>query len=381
MKTLWKKDEVEFLIKEFPHKTRQEIAKHFGRSVDAIGAKAKRLGILKVEDMSSFPALQRKAENKTWKKRYEETILLVRELEKEKDAYTQIKGKIETFKINEVSSGQDSESTVIALVSDWHYEETVKASSTNNLNKYDTTIADARLNYLFQRIGKFVKLHQKETEIRTMVLALLGDFISGSIHDDLMESNSLSPIEAIWKVQNILASGIKYLLDNTNVKLVIPCCCGNHSRITEKQRVNTETGNSLEWLMYLNLEQYFKNNKRVKFIINDGYINYLDIYSYKVRFHHGHAIKYNGGIGGIFIPVFKAISQWNKAIRADYDFFGHYHQFKNGGNFISNGSVIGYNAFAIKIKADYEKPQQGFILLDKKRGIICVRPIILNGNT
>jgi len=53
---------------------------------------------------------------------------------------------------------------------------------------------------------------------------------------------------------------------------------------------------------------------------------------------------------------------------------------KDGGTFISNGSLIGWNAYAIKIKADFEKPKQAFFLVDKKRFVICVRPIILNGN-
>lgn len=376
----WTQSEMEFLSEKFSQQTIQEIAKHLGRSVGAVERQAGRQGLNLKQDRNDLTSVQKRAEDKTWKKRYEDAALRIRDLELERDARLAIKDKITTFKIDTTHSGMDSESTAIVLLSDWHYEEVVKASSTNNLNKYDTRIGDERLDYLFQRIGKFVKLHQNETEIKTLVLALLGDFISGTIHDDLMESNSLSPIEALWKVQNIIASGIKHLLDNTDVNLVIPCCVGNHGRITEKQRVSTETGNSLEWLMYFELESYFSGNSRVSFIINDGYINYVNVYNYNLRFHHGHSIKYGGGIGGIFIPVYKAISQWNKGIRADYDFFGHFHQMKNGGNFISNGSVIGYNAYAVKIKADYEKPQQAFILLDSKRGIICTRPIILNGN-
>jgi len=53
------------------------------------------------------------------------------------------------------------------------------------------------------------------------------------------------------------------------------------------------------------------------------------------------------------------------------------HQFKDGGNFICNGSLIGYNAFALSIKADYEKPKQAFFLVDKKRGKSIVAPIWL----
>jgi len=44
----------------------------------------------------------------------------------------------------------------------------------------------------------------------------------------------------------------------------------------------------------------------------------------------------------------------DKARHADLDVFGHFHQLKNLGNWVCNGSIIGYNAFALRIKADYE---------------------------
>ena len=99
-----------------------------------------------------------------------------------------------------------------------------------------------------------------------------------------------------------------------------------------------------------------------------------------LRFHHGHGMKYGGGVGGIYIPINKAIAQWNKALRADLDVFGHWHQFRDGGNFICNGSIIGYNAYALRIKADYEEPKQAFFLMDKNRGKTIVAPIFVDRN-
>ena len=129
--------------------------------------------------------------------------------------------------------------------------------------------------------------------------------------------------------------------------------------------------------MYHNLANYFRGNKRVTFLIADGYLSYVKVYDFMIRFHHGHAMKYGGGIGGLFIPTFKAISQWQKMKHADLDCFGHFHQFKDGGNFICNGSIIGYNSFALQIKADYETPRQTFFLIDSKRGCKTVTTPIL----
>ena len=86
-------------------------------------------------------------------------------------------------------------------------------------------------------------------------------------------------------------------------------------------------------------------------------------------------MRYQGGVGGIFIPVNKAIAQWNRFKKAYLDIFGHFHQFIDGGNFICNGSIIGYGPFSLLIKAAYEPPRQSFLLIDKNRGKTIVAPI------
>jgi hypothetical protein len=129
--------------------------------------------------------------------------------------------------------------------------------------------------------------------------------------------------------------------------------------------------------MYVHLKAYFRNEPRVTFIVAEGMHSYVKVYDTMIRFQHGHAIKYGGGVGGIYIPVNKSIAQWNKARHADLDVFGHFHQSKDGGNFICNGSLIGYNSFALSIKADYEQPKQQLFLMDKKRGRTCTWPILV----
>ena len=87
-------------------------------------------------------------------------------------------------------------------------------------------------------------------------------------------------------------------------------------------------------------------------------------------------MRYGGGVGGLTIPVNKAIAQWDKLHQVDLDVFGHFHQFMDGGKFISNGSLIGYNAYAMSIKAGFEPPKQAMFLIDKKRFKTFVAPIL-----
>lgn len=284
---------------------------------------------------------------------------------------------VKTTRILPIHSALTSEATAVILASDWHLEESVKSGSVSGLNSHDLAISKARSDKFFITAARLINVFKRDIPIPHAVLWLGGDFITGNIHEENVETALLLPIDAVIEAQNRLASGIQYLLDSTDCEWVIPCSCGNHSRLTHKQRHATEQGNSLEMFMYYALANHFKGNRRVRFILPQGYHTYLPVYDYMLRFHHGHSIKYGGGIGGLFIPTFKAISQWNKARNADYDFFGHWHQVKDGGSFVTNGSLIGYSAYALSIKADFEKPRQVFCLIDKNRGRTITTPIIV----
>ena len=315
-----------------------------------------------------------KSQKSEAEKRSKAMVSEVAKLQDELEALKSIP-EVSTFVIKPLRRSHLGEAVAVVVASDWHIEEPVKPEQVSGLNEYNLTVAEARVREFFQASLRLTEICGRDIKIQTMVLALLGDFISGSIHDELMESNQLSPIDAIIRVEGWIASGIEFLLANSELKLIIPCHSGNHARITKKQRHATEEGNSLERFMYHHLAEHFSGNERVKFLISPSYHSYVDVLGLTVRFHHGHDLRYQGGVGGLTIPVNKAIAQWNKGRWAHLDVFGHWHTRLDGKNFLSNGSVIGYNAYAIAIKADYEKPSQTFFLIDKKRGRTCVWPI------
>jgi hypothetical protein len=121
--------------------------------------------------------------------------------------------------------------------------------------------------------------------------------------------------------------------------------------------------------MFYHLRSYYKTNPRLKWYFNEeSYLQYTELFDggYTICFQHGHAVQYGGGVGGLTIPLNKAIAQWQKLKRADLYCLGHWHQFFDGGNFIVNGSLIGYNSYAMFIKAGYEPPKQAFFTINKK---------------
>lgn len=260
-----------------------------------------------------------------------------------------------------------STATAVAVLSDWHFAETVHANNVNGLNEFNPDIARTRATKLFANIVRLTEIFRANSKIDTLILALLGDFINGELREEAMQNNAELTMDEVLQVYETLWSGINHILEHTDLKLVLPCHSGNHGRITKRVHVSTEAGNSLEYVMYHMLARQFKGNARVQFIIPTSYHSFVDIAGFTIRFHHGHAIKYGGGIGGIFVPAFKAISQWDKARHANLDVFGHFHQSKDGGNFVCNGSLIGWNEYANFIKADFEQPKQTFFIIDHNR--------------
>ena len=309
-------------------------------------------------------------------KKYQVAVKEIMKLRDDVEKLAELKDTVSTYSIKPKPSSKH-ESVAFAIASDWHVGENVKPETVNGSNEYTMKIAKARAEAFFRNTLKLVTKEQQDSTIDTLVLALLGDFISGNIHEELLESCEVPPVEEAVFAQNLLATGIEYLLANSKLNLIIPTSCGNHSRITNQVHVSTEQGNSLEWMIYCNLANYFKNNKRVTFILTKSYFTWLSVYSFDIRFHHGHAMKFGGGVGGLTIPVLKAIGRYDLQRKAYLDVFGHVHTPLDGGKFVSNGCLIGDTPYGSRLGYT-GRPQQQFFLIDKHYGKTIVAPIFMS---
>lgn len=262
------------------------------------------------------------------------------------------------------------EAVAVGILSDTHIEERVDRDDVPGaVNEYNPDIAAKRMEQYFQRLLMLVNTQRHMTKINTLVQGILGDIITGNIHEDLSESNYMSPPKATLLAEEFISGGLEFLLSKGNFdKIIIPCTHGNHGRTTKKMRVKTSADNSYEWMMYQHLAKQWKHEKRLEWHIGTGLHVYLNLNGTVCRFHHGDAINYQGGVGGLAVPLGKAVKDWNTVCRADLDFIGHWHQCRDYGHTIVNGSMIGYNAYALRIKAPFEAPKQAFTLIDRKRG-------------
>jgi hypothetical protein len=218
----------------------------------------------------------------------------------------------------------------IVVLGDWHAEEDVDPATINNLNEYNLDIFARRCDTAFQNAVRMFEVARRLSDIDEVVVAVLGDLINGYIHPEMEESNLLGPMQAMLLVKDKLAGGIEYLVDNLpDIERFRVCCCyGNHGRTTEKRRISTARRTNLEWALFKMMRDWAHDTfDGVEWEVAEGAHLYADIKGHAVRLHHGSGIRYQGGVGGISIPLNKAIASWNEGRRADLDILGHWHQF------------------------------------------------------
>ena len=274
------------------------------------------------------------------------------------------------------------ECTAFSQLGDVHIDEIVSANITNGLNEYNIQIGSDRIERYFIRLIYMIRTFRRSgITIKNLVLHLVGDFISGWIHDELIETNSISPIQACMIIEELLIKGIKTLSETGDFeKIIIPCSLGNHARTTKKNHFKNTADTSYEWWIYHHLQQYFRehNYSNIEFILSKSPYIYYKVYGKINRFSHGNHFNYQGGIGGIEVPMKKWTHRENTVLPFDMAWIGHWHQYIVLNKVRGNGSVIGYNEMGRSYGFTPEPPQMQFQLLDKKRGYTWNCPIILN---
>lgn len=313
-------------------------------------------------------------------KKYRSALEEIESLRLQMSLLTQVHEAGGEHTILPIHNTNTSEATAFAIASDWHVEETVDPKTVGGRNKYNPTIAKKRADSFFQRIVRLTEKERQDVKIDHLVLCLLGDFYSGRIHESLPEICAMRPVEAVMYAQELIASGITFLLEHGKFKrITVVGKVGNHSRCTPKIHVSTETGNSLEYGMYCSLARRFPI---CKWIIEPSYHSYMTVYNRTIRLAHGWAIRSLGGVGGIYPALLRAEYQWNLTKKANHSVMGHFHSYTTvgRGNIVINGSLIGETPYAVAVaRAAHEVPTQAFFLLDKKRGVTVQIPILVEG--
>lgn len=289
-----------------------------------------------------------------------------------------ISGGVEIHEIKPPSSDPDRQTIPIVQFSDWHVEEIVKKDSVLGLNEYNPDIAKERADSVIYQMCKIISHHQAKYNINSALIALLGDFIGGWIHEELMQTNSEAPLAAIRTARNLLLTGLKFIHENLKVeKIYVVCVGGNHSRTSQRIQFANFSDVSLEYGMYLDLEEICKQMglNKFEFIIPKAQLAIVELMNKRILFAHGYEFKYQGGIGGIYPPMLRWFFKISKSLKIEKVFMGHWHQPIFTEQCVVNNSLKGFDAYAMDKGMDFQPPSQNLILLDSRYGFCMYQQV------
>jgi len=265
------------------------------------------------------------------------------------------------------------------LLSDLHLDEVVEPAELMGVNAYNRQIAGMRLKDTFESAVKIARDYWQGIDYDGFVCPLAGDIFSGSIHEELKETNEDTLLGSLDYWIDPIAAGLKLLADEFG-RLHVPVVVGNHGRTTRKPRSKMRARDNFDWFLGKALERCFANDPRVTFDVSESTDSLVSSYGQTVNITHGDQASGGAGIGGIWPPLMRLTarkSQKHAAIKMPFDLMicGHWHQLVFGPQFIVNGSLKGYDEYAWTSNFGFEPPAQAMWLMTPEHGKTFTAPI------
>jgi len=245
------------------------------------------------------------------------------------------------------------------------------------LNAYNRDIAEKRLRKCVDG-ACVVATELLNWSWDGMVLQLGGDLISGSIHDELAESNEgVSPLDTVDYWVDHLAAALVQLAD-TFGKLHVVAVVGNHGRLTRKPRAKGRGRANFDWMLIRMLVRWSDGDSRITWHVPDAADAYWTAYGHRQMLTHGDQARGGSGISGLLTPISLLDHRKRKrdgGAAADQLWLGHWHSFVSGPGWCINGAGKGYDEFSYSKSFPYEVPQQAFGVLTPEHGLTSTLPV------
>lgn len=229
--------------------------------------------------------------------------------------------------------GKATPEVPVALWSDRHYGEVVNPDEVNGVNAFSPEVARRRIKRLVDGTVDLCR-HHMGGEYPGIVVALLGDFISGGLHPELLRTDEENRIEATLSIVDILTGALTRMADEFG-HVFVPAVPGNHGRMTQRPEFKEYHKGNFDWMAYQLVARHFERggDDRVKFLIPSSGDALFRVYGIRMMATHGDMLGVKGGdgiigaIGPIMRGEIKMRGQQTSLGRAyDLLLMGHWHQ-------------------------------------------------------
>lgn len=265
------------------------------------------------------------------------------------------------------------------FLSDFHWMEVVNPAEIFYTNKYNQEIAVKRLRKVIDQTIYLLRDKLKnstKTPFPGIVVILGGDMVSGIIHPELQETNEGGPMEMMIDCADHLAASIRKLEKSFGEVWIIGVP-GNHGRLTQKTYAKLNAVYNCDWGIYQMLERFLGDlSKTVHFNCPPARDVTFAVEGHRYRLTHGDQFRGGDGIIGPLGPITRgdhkkrsmAMSLPGEAEEYDTLILGHFHQLHMLHSRIINGSLKGYDEYALSCNFSWEPAQQALWLTHRDYG-------------
>lgn len=275
----------------------------------------------------------------------------------------------------------------LALLSDAHYGEVVDPEEALGIT-YNTTVARNRILHYRDTVLRYAELRRESYPVDKLTLAVLGDMLSGNIHEELAITNEVMLTEQAVEMAGILfdiTGDFSSEFKEVEV-IIIP---GNHPRTTKKPKHKTKFDN-WEWIMGKMVQSMFgvaqQTNGNIKITVPKSLVHTHEIFGHRIGMWHGDGVK-SASFAGI---PFYGMRQQREAIQAlmsqlglpriDMLVMGHFHQhlyWQGECDILINGSIKGGDEYGISTRLSAPDPIQVLLEFHPEHGLTAQEHISL----
>jgi predicted phosphodiesterase len=269
--------------------------------------------------------------------------------------------------------------------SDEQWGEVIDLEEMGGLNRYDRHVAAARYRRLIEATIKCCLPPHSAAAPPVFYYCMGGDSISGSIHEELAETNDLSSIPAVRDYCANVRWGIETLRRELGCPIVVVRVPGNHDRTTAKPRHKKYVETSFDSVISWHLEMIFADDPNVTFLIPKENDAYFKVAGWNVLLTHGDMMGTGGGQG--YIGAVAPISKGHRKLAETYlqagkpvdcVLTGHFHVAVETEYGFGNGCLPGFSEYArLRLRAKPSPPVQWLLHFHPERGITTRRQIMV----
>jgi predicted phosphodiesterase len=271
--------------------------------------------------------------------------------------------------------------TPVLVLADWHAGEVVRRDELNGINAYNRQIMVRRVHRVIETAIDIAMHHVVNPKYHGIVVPILGDMVTGEIHDELTRTNDPDPLPAVLLVADLLTEALRRL-HAVFGKVYVPAVCGNHGRMDRKPQVKTFTPRNYDWLIYQMIERRLQDLGVKDVVIESSFANEVSftIHGHRFLALHGHDLGVRGGDGiiGPLGPIMRGrikVGAQQASIGRDFDtlLLGHWHGFYYVEGLLVTNTLKGYDEYAKNVlRAKPSRPSQSLFFVHPDHGISSV---------